>query len=97
MRGAEVGEEDALHAAALDHVEADRVAAGGPEWNREDVGFGRPGADGGRIARRDDVAALRLVTRAVRDLPCTDYPAADGTAEKPGVILELDYWVLLPR
>ena len=46
---------------------------------------------------RDDVAALRILTRAARDLPCTDYPAADATAETPGIILELDYWVLLPR
>ncbi len=46
---------------------------------------------------RSDVGALRVVTRASRDLPCTEYPAADGTAETPGVILDLDYWVLLPR
>jgi 2-methylfumaryl-CoA hydratase len=44
-----------------------------------------------------DVGALRIVTRATRDLPCTDYPVEDGTAEKPGVILELDYWALIPR
>ena len=44
-----------------------------------------------------DVGALRIVTRATRDLPCADYPIEDGTAEKPGVILELDYWALIPR
>ena len=44
-----------------------------------------------------DLGALRIVTRATRDLPCTDYPVEDGTAEKPGVILELDYWALIPR
>ena len=44
-----------------------------------------------------DVGALRIVTRATRDLPCVDYPIKDGTAEKPGVILELDYWALIPR
>jgi 2-methylfumaryl-CoA hydratase len=44
-----------------------------------------------------DVGALRIVTRATRDLPCADYPVEDGTAEKPGVILELDYWALIPR
>jgi hypothetical protein len=37
------------------------------------------------------------VTRATRDLPCTKYPAEDGTTETPGVILELDYWALIPR
>lgn len=44
-----------------------------------------------------DLGALRIVTRATRDLPCTKYPVEDGTAEKPGVILELDYWALIPR
>jgi 2-methylfumaryl-CoA hydratase len=49
------------------------------------------------IPNRDDVGALRIVTRATRDLPCTDYPVEDGSPEKPGVILELDYWALMPR
>jgi 2-methylfumaryl-CoA hydratase len=44
-----------------------------------------------------DVGALRIVTRATMDLPCADHPIQDGTAEKPGVILELDYWALIPR
>jgi len=48
-------------------------------------------------APHGDVGALRIVTRATRDLPCGDYPVDDGTAEKPGVILELDYWALIPR
>ena len=39
---------------------------------------------------RSDVGALRIVTRATGDLPCTDYPAGDG------VLLELDYWALMP-
>jgi len=46
---------------------------------------------------RDDVGALRVVTRATKDRPCHDYPTAEGAADKPGVILELDYWVVLPR
>ena len=46
---------------------------------------------------RGDVGALRIVTRATRDLPCTDYPVEDGSVEKPGVILELDYWALMVR
>jgi 2-methylfumaryl-CoA hydratase len=49
------------------------------------------------IPKRDDIGALRIVTRATRDLPCTDYPVADGTPDQPGVILELDYWALIPR
>jgi 2-methylfumaryl-CoA hydratase len=48
-------------------------------------------------ATHGDLGALRIVTRATRDLPCTKYPVEDGTPEKPGVILELDYWVLIPR
>ena len=49
------------------------------------------------IPGRSDVGALRILTRATRDLPCTEHPVADGTAEQPGVILELDYWALMPR
>ena len=48
-------------------------------------------------APHGDVGALRIVTRATRDLPCTEFPVDDGTVETPGVILELDYWVLIPR
>ncbi len=44
-----------------------------------------------------DVGALRIVTRATRDLPCAGFPTEDGSAETPGVILELDYWALMPR
>ena len=46
---------------------------------------------------RSDVGALRILTRATRDLPCTDFPVEDGTPEKAGVILELDYWALMVR
>jgi 2-methylfumaryl-CoA hydratase len=48
-------------------------------------------------AAHGDVGALRIVTRATRDLPCGEFPVEDGTPEKPGVILELDYWALIPR
>jgi 2-methylfumaryl-CoA hydratase len=48
-------------------------------------------------AAHGEVGALRIVTRATRDLPCTEFPVEYGTAEKPGVILELDYWTLIPR
>jgi 2-methylfumaryl-CoA hydratase len=46
---------------------------------------------------RGDVGALRILTRATRDDPCTEYPVADATPEEPGVVLELDYWALIPR
>lgn len=45
---------------------------------------------------RAGLGALRILTRATRDLPCQDYPTIEGAPDKPGVILELDYWVLLP-
>ncbi len=45
-----------------------------------------------------DIGALRLRTRAAKDHPCADFPAetADGKAH-PSLILDLDYWVLMPR
>jgi 2-methylfumaryl-CoA hydratase len=46
---------------------------------------------------RDDVAALRLRTVATKDRPCGDFPHKIGTEDDPAVILELDYWVLMPR
>lgn len=46
---------------------------------------------------RSDVGALRIVTRATRDLPCAEFPVEDGAPDKPGVILELDYWALMVR
>ena len=45
---------------------------------------------------RDDVAALRIVTRATRDVACTTFPVEGASPDGPGVILELDYWVLMP-
>jgi 2-methylfumaryl-CoA hydratase len=48
------------------------------------------------LPNRDDVGALRIRTRATCNLPCTDFPTADATAGQPGVILELDYWALIP-
>jgi 2-methylfumaryl-CoA hydratase len=46
---------------------------------------------------RADLGALRILTRATRDLPCTDFPTVDGGPDRPGVILELDYWALIPQ
>ena len=50
------------------------------------------------IPGRTDAGALRIRTLATKDLPCADFPrktAEDGYAE--GVLLELDYWAVLPR
>jgi len=46
---------------------------------------------------RNDVGALRLRTVATKDRPCADFPFKTGDEYDPAVILELDYWVLLPR
>jgi 2-methylfumaryl-CoA hydratase len=46
---------------------------------------------------REDVGALRLRTVATRDRPCADFPLKAGEDYDPAVLLELDYWVLMPR
>jgi len=46
---------------------------------------------------RTDVGALRLRTIATKDRPCADFPLKSGDDYDPAVILDLDYWVLIPR
>ena len=46
---------------------------------------------------RTSVGALRLRTVATKDRPCADFPLKAGDDYDPAVILDLDYWVLLPR
>ncbi|MBL8893305.1 MAG: MaoC family dehydratase [Rhizobiales bacterium] len=53
--------------------------------------------DSAPLPGREGLGALRVLTRATRDLPCHDFPTEEGAPDKPGVILELDYWVVLPR
>ena len=50
------------------------------------------------IPGRDDVGALRLRTIATKDQPCAG-PPAQGWRQHyhPSVILDLDYWALIPR
>ena len=43
-----------------------------------------------------DVGALRLRTVATKDRSCADFPLKDGDEYDPAVILDLDYWVLMP-
>jgi 2-methylfumaryl-CoA hydratase len=52
--------------------------------------------DKARLKERNDVGALRVVTRATRDLPTGEYPTKPAGEDAPGIILELDYWVLMP-
>ena len=49
------------------------------------------------LPNRTDVGALRLRTVATKDQPCADFPLKSGEADDPAVILDLDYWVLVPR
>jgi 2-methylfumaryl-CoA hydratase len=49
------------------------------------------------LPSRDDVGALRLRTVATKDRPCADFPYKSGADYDPAVILDLDYWALLPR
>jgi len=46
---------------------------------------------------RSDVGALRLRTIATKDQPCGEFPLKQDGADHPAVILDLDYWVLVPR
>lgn len=46
---------------------------------------------------RTDVGALRLRTIATKDQPCDAFPLKDGEKDHPAVILDLDYWVLIPK
>jgi 2-methylfumaryl-CoA hydratase len=49
------------------------------------------------VPGRDDVGALRLRTIATADRPCTDFPSKSGDDYDKAVLLDLDYWVLMPR
>lgn len=49
------------------------------------------------LPSRKDVGALRLRTVATKDHPCSDFPYKVGDEYDPAVILDLDYWVLMPR
>jgi 2-methylfumaryl-CoA hydratase len=49
------------------------------------------------VPGRKDAGALRLRTIATKDRPCADFPFKSGDDYDPAVILDLDYWVLLPR
>jgi 2-methylfumaryl-CoA hydratase len=48
--------------------------------------------DTARLDGRDDVGALRLRTCATKDAPCASFPETGDD----GVILDLDYWTLMP-
>jgi len=53
--------------------------------------------DKAALPGRSDVGALRLRTVATKDRPCPDFPLHAGDGYDPSVVLDLDYWVLMPR
>jgi 2-methylfumaryl-CoA hydratase len=55
--------------------------------------------DKAEITGRADVGALRLRTIATKDKPCADFPLTlDGGKDyDASVILDLDYWAIVPR
>jgi 2-methylfumaryl-CoA hydratase len=46
---------------------------------------------------RRDVGALRIRTVATKNEPCARFPDREGEGPHPAVILDLDYWALIPR
>jgi 2-methylfumaryl-CoA hydratase len=54
--------------------------------------------DKAEIPGRKDIGALRLRLVATKDKPCAEFPlqGADGKPD-PAVLLDLDYWGVLPR
>jgi 2-methylfumaryl-CoA hydratase len=49
------------------------------------------------VQGRNDVGALRVRTIATKDRPCADFPLKSGDDYDPAVVLDLDYWLLMPR
>lgn len=83
---------NAFHVAAINagrHVAP--LFAGGTVYAWSEV------VDKAALPSRADVGALRLLTTATVDRPCHDFPGREGDGVAKGVLLELDYWVLLPR
>jgi 2-methylfumaryl-CoA hydratase len=53
--------------------------------------------DKAELPGRSDVGALRLRLVATKDRPCADFPLkGDDGKYGDGVILDLDYWAMLP-
>jgi 2-methylfumaryl-CoA hydratase len=53
--------------------------------------------DKAAVPDREDVGALRLRTIATKDQPCDQFPLRAGDKDDPAVILDLDYWAVMPR
>ncbi len=55
-----------------------------------------PNADEPELDRQD-CAALRLRLVAAKNLPCADFPYRDGDKYLDNVVLDLDYWAIVPK
>jgi 2-methylfumaryl-CoA hydratase len=53
--------------------------------------------DTAELKGRTDVGALRLRTVATKNQSCAAFPDRTGEGYDPAVILDLDYWALMPR
>ena len=62
-----------------------------------DCRFLQPICPGDTLNAVSDVGALRVRTVATKDRPCADFPYKTANEYDPAVILDLDYWVLMPR
>jgi 2-methylfumaryl-CoA hydratase len=49
------------------------------------------------IPGRDDVGALRVKTIAAKNHPCADFPGKTEDGYHESVMLDLDYWLVMPR
>jgi 2-methylfumaryl-CoA hydratase len=55
-----------------------------------------PNADEPELDRHD-CAALRLRLVATKNLPCAEFPYRDGEKYLENVVLDLDYWAIVPK
>jgi 2-methylfumaryl-CoA hydratase len=49
------------------------------------------------LSNRPDCAALRLRLVATKNLPCAEFPYRDGEKYLENVVLDLDYWAIVPK
>jgi 2-methylfumaryl-CoA hydratase len=83
---------NAFHLAAINggrHVAP--LFAGGTVFAWSEV------VDKAELPGRSDVGALRLRTVATKDRPCGDFISKQGDEYDPAVILDLDYWAVMPK
>jgi 2-methylfumaryl-CoA hydratase len=82
-----------LHIAAINAgTHANPVFAGDTIYAWSEV------LDKAEIPKHPDLGALRLRLVATKDLPCSDFPHLDPAGKYlPGVVLDFDYWGILPR